>query len=141
MTSLLPILHAVAIVTLLALSGCGSKPAPAPTRADETAPAGRPPGLRATTAMRMEGNIVPETLVAEVNRQVHLMDRCAGLIRKTDTAVGSLNVQVRTDARGTVADLQSPVNPEAQQCLLEGMRAWSLQDAGQGKAMLLLVIE
>ena len=91
--------------------------------------------------MRMEGVIQPKLLVDEINRQTDSISRCAELIRATDTAVGSLNLQVSVQSSGATYDLQSPVNPEAKRCLLDGMSRWSLIAAGTGRAMVLLSIE
>lgn len=97
--------------------------------------------LRAMNAMQMDGTIDTETLIHEINRRAPMMDACAVLIRETDQAVGSLNVKVTVTATGTNVDLQSPVNPRAEICLRETMQSWSLQEAGTGRAMVLLAID
>ena len=95
--------------------------------------------ISVSTAMPTEGSLDAEALVSELNEQMGALGACVGLIRKTDEVVGSLNVQVTISANGEVTpDLQSPVNPDAERCLLEAMRAWRLPGLGEGKAMVLL---
>lgn len=92
--------------------------------------------------MKMDGTVDPDRLVSEINRQVESLHRCVALIRRTDRVVGSLNLEIEIGTDGAVAvDLQSPVNPEAEQCLLEGTRGWTVASARQGRAMLLLVLQ
>lgn len=122
-------------------SSAQAPPSSAPTIAT-AAPSPAAGGLRASTAMAMDSNVVAEKLVAEVNRQIGPIGRCAEIIRKTDNVVGSLNLQVTISKDGHVTpSLQSPVNPEAEKCLLDGIRAWSIAGAGHGRAMVLLEIK
>jgi hypothetical protein len=91
--------------------------------------------------MKTSGSIAERTLVSTVNDHMDVLDGCLPLIRKTDDVVGSLNVELTISTTGAVtADLQSPVNPAAKTCLLEGMRRWKLPAVGDGKAMLLLAL-
>lgn len=91
--------------------------------------------------MRMDGAIVPEKLVVEINRRVGSLATCAALVRETDRVVGSLNLQIASGKEGVTPHLQSPVNPKAERCLIDNIQRWSLVDAGLGRAMVLLVIE
>lgn len=95
--------------------------------------------LRIATAMAMGGAIDPKALVSELDGQLAPLEPCVALIRKTDDVVGSLNLQVTVATSGaTRVELQSPVNTDAQRCLLGGMRAWRATHAGAGTAMVLL---
>lgn len=89
----------------------------------------------------MDGAVVAETLVREVNREIESIARCADLVRQADGVVGSLNLEIDIAKDGAVAHLRSPVSPAAERCLLDGMRTWSLVAAGHGRAMVLLAIE
>jgi hypothetical protein len=92
--------------------------------------------------MPMEGNLVGDKLASSINAQIAPMGRCVPLIRRTDNVVGSLNLSIKIDAAGKVTpDLQSPANPEATKCILDGARGWSLPGIGAGRAMVLLAIE
>jgi hypothetical protein len=95
--------------------------------------------LKATAAMPMDGKLDSEILLAQVNGQLGPLVRCVALIRRTDKVVGSLNLQVTIASDGAVKpDLQSPMNKEAEACLLDGMKNWKLAGQGAGRAMVLL---
>lgn len=95
--------------------------------------------LHVTAGMRMSGNIDDKRLVAAAQALHSSLSPCAVIIRKTDTATGSLNLHVEIDASGRVKPkLQSPVDAPGERCLLDAIRAWSLSGAGTGEAMLLL---
>jgi hypothetical protein len=90
----------------------------------------------------MEGGVDAKTLVDSINTQSAGLAACVPLIRETDKVVGSLNVQVTIKADGAMsAELQSPVNPKAEKCLLDGMRGWKAAGTKAGRAMVLLTIE
>jgi hypothetical protein len=107
-----------------------------------SAPAPSSLSLRATTAMKLEGDVVTDKLVLAINSELGDLQRCAPMIRATDNAVGSINLELTIAKNGKVkTDLQSPVNDAAKHCLVDGMRAWVVKGAGTGKAMLLLSLE
>lgn len=92
--------------------------------------------------MRLDGRLGTDQLVASINGQLEPMQRCVALIRETDQVVGSLNLRLTVAPGGRVSsELQSPVNDQAGRCLDEGMRLWRVQGAGQGSAMLLLMLQ
>ena len=99
-------------------------------------------GLHATAAMKLEGNVDADKLVAAINTQVTALQRCVSVIRTSDKVVGSLNLQITLAQDGKVAtELQSPLNAAAERCMLDGVGAWRVTGAGTGKAMLLLSLE
>jgi hypothetical protein len=113
-----------------------------PSSTTTGAPATDRVGVSASVAMTQTGTLVPEVLVAEVNRQRRSLQRCGPLVRNTDRVVGSLNLQLVVDAQGRVTpDLQSPVNEQARACLVAAARGWRIRGAGHGEAMLLLVLD
>ena len=89
--------------------------------------------------MKLDGNVDDKALVTELSSEN--LASCVPLIRKTDNVVGSLNVElmIRKDSSVSPA-LQSPVNKEAETCLLGAMRKWKVKKAGAGRAMVLLTI-
>lgn len=96
-------------------------------------------GFKVTLAMPMEGTLDKDKLVSELNLQLADLHACAAIVRETDDVVGSLNVRITAAADGKVTpELQSPVNERAEKCLLDGMRAWTIKEAGQGTSMVLL---
>lgn len=118
--------------------------ATSPTASPSSAAIAGPPvsGLHATAAMKLEGDVDTDKIVPAINTQVAALQRCVAAIRATDKVVGSLNLEITVAEGGKVkTDLQSPVNPAAKTCLLDGVRAWSVKGAGAGKAMLLLNLE
>jgi hypothetical protein len=91
--------------------------------------------------MRMSGDLEEQALIEDINRQIAPLDRCVPLVRETDQVVKSLNVSVSVTAKGSVTPaLHSPVNDGAARCLVSGMRAWVVDSAGTGSAMVLLVL-
>lgn len=117
-------------------------PPPQPNACPDASKPSAPPRLRATAGLKMEGDLDDKKLVAEANKQIEAVSKCAPIVRKTDGVVGSLNLQVTIAKDGKVTpDLKSPVNPDAKKCILEAVKAWSVKGAGAGKAMVLLSIE
>jgi len=122
------------------------EPAPGPSSSDlgEEPEADAPtPGpsslLRATTSMVMDGSIEAVALVAQLNRQVGILDPCVSKIRATDDVVGSLNLEVAIVSDGEAGfEVQSDVNDEARACLHEGLESIQIRAVGTGRAMVLL---
>lgn len=93
-------------------------------------------------AMAMSSPVDAAGLPAMLNRQMQPLARCAALLRKTDKVTGSLNLRVTIAAGGRVtAQLQSPVPPDVEKCILEGAARWSVPKAGAGEAMVLLNVD
>jgi hypothetical protein len=158
---------AVALLSATLLVGCASsQPAPEPETVMVVDVPPAPPGpapipsvaasasggpskelgvakeVRATTAMPFEGDLDKDALVAEINRQLGPLDACVALIRRTDSAVGSLNVRISVSPSGALGPkLESPVNPEAERCLVAGLERIRVTKAGKGRAMLLLTLQ
>ena len=115
-----------------------------PSADPSSPPPASPPtsGLRATVAMKLEGDLAPDAVVQAINTQLTELKKCVAVIRATDGVVGSLNLQVTIAKDGkVVTELQSPVNDNAKRCVLDGARGWVVKGAGSGKAMLLLNLE
>jgi hypothetical protein len=92
--------------------------------------------------MPTEGKLDASALLGKVNEQIQPLSRCVPLIRNTDNVVGSLNLHVRIADDGSVkVDLQSPVNKQAERCLVDGMSGWKLTGMGRGRAMVLLMLD
>lgn len=121
----------------------GPSPTASPATSASGAPASKELGaaknVRATTAMPFEGDLDKDMLVAEINRQLGPLDACVPLVRRTDSGVGSLNVRLSVSPSGALGPkLESPLNPEAERCLLAGLERIRITKAGKGRAMLLL---
>lgn len=123
-----------------------AEPAPAPAPSAAPPPVNPPRGdggLRATTAMPIDSSIDKDRLLADVGKQVSSLTKCVALIRKTDSVVGSLNVEANVGKDKKIKlTLRSPVNPEAEKCIAEGTKKWTAEPStGTGRAMVLLVLD
>lgn len=117
-------------------SASAASAASASPMAEELGPA---KNIRAATAMPFEGDLDKDVLIAELNRQLGVLDPCVALVRRTDSGVGSLNVRIAVGPSGSLGPkLESPVNPEAERCLVSGLEKLRVTKAGKGRAMLLL---
>jgi len=97
--------------------------------------------MKVTAAMKIDGALDDKALVPELDAQIVGVAKCAAIVRKSDTVVGSLNLQITVAKDGTVTpDLQSPVNKEAKSCILAAVRKWRVKKAGAGRAMVLLSV-
>jgi len=160
-----PMPAAIALFAAALLAGCASSqpapepeavmvvdvppapPGPTPIASAATSASGAPASkelgvaknVRATTAMPFEGDLDKDALIAEINRQLGPLDACVPLIRRTDSGVGSLNVRLSVSPSGSLGPkLESPLNPEAERCLIAGLERIRVTKAGKGRAMLLL---
>lgn len=117
-----------------------SAAAPSSRASRPTTPASAAPTMVVLASMRSGGDLESAPVVTAIEARAAALGACVREIRKTDAAVGSLNVQLTVRAPDSVSvELQTPLAEDAKRCVLGALDGLSVP-RGTGTIMLLLGI-
>lgn len=112
---------------------------PAEPAIDASAPSGPTGRLHAITGMVSGGSLVAKTVIARIEAAPDVLAACSTeASREPNAPDGTWNVKLTVHAGRARLELQSPVEPAFESCLLAAAKRWQLGNVGTGEMMVLL---